>query len=176
MVLCGISVASVVKKRNKPQRTQSRHGEHKEKFNDKTWKNVKHNNHNISKGNAPPMARLLLKMRDGPRGRAPDIGFTRLSAATGVPVPHITNPSVKPWLPSGMLCVVSALSAVKNETNAEKQNFAGQHRLPNKSIPPELHPGWSGQTHIWTLAGGNANVYPCEIVLCTKIFDFISRD
>ena len=105
---------------------------------------MKNSYHNIRKSNAPPMARLLLNMRDGPRGRAPDIGFTLLSAATGVPVPHITNLSVKPWLPSGMLCVVSALSAVNNETETGKQNFAGQHRLLNKGRPHALHPGLSG--------------------------------
>jgi len=118
----------------------------------KTWKNVKNRTHNISKGNAPPMARLLLNMRDGPRGRAPDIGFALLSAATGVPVPHIVNPSVKPWLPSGMLCDSSVTSVVKEDYTIEDRKSTGQHRLPNKGRPHALHPGLSG------FGGGTSDV------------------
>jgi len=76
------------------------------------------------------------------------------------------DPAHDPVLETSVnLCVVSALparltssgwSAVKNETETEKQNFAGQHRLPNKGRPHALHPGLSG------FGGGISDVSQAE--------------
>ncbi|WP_167604843.1 hypothetical protein [Maribellus sediminis] len=101
---------------------------------------------NIWKGNAPPMARLLLNMRDGPRGREPAIGFTRLATADGVPVTLKNNSFVN-------LCVHAVYSVVKiRQLTENHEELHRSHRefrgLLNRGRPRALHPECSG------LAGG----------------------
>lgn len=122
---------------------------------------MNNNNHNIRLSNAPPVERQktkdkrqkysssdtfyftlftfsltlgqpLLNMRDGPRGREPAIGFTRLAVADGVPVTLINNPSVA-------LCGFSVDSVVKKLKLQRTQRIHRERReLLNKSRPCAL--------------------------------------
>ena len=88
----------------------------------------------IKTSNAPPVAKYLLKMRDGPPGRAPD---------HEVPVPLI--------IPSAALCVNSVPSVVKNDPSADgnHKGLLRRHREHGEinsilGFPQALHPGWIG--------------------------------
>ncbi len=90
--------------------------------------------HNISKGNAPPgekqktcslqlaacsffIGRLLLNMRDGPRGRAPAIRFAMVNGLVTLNQKFSVS-----------LCVHSALSAVKEKNTMEVALHTGHNR------------------------------------------------
>ena len=112
---------------------------------------MKNSYHNIRKSNAPPLVRG--KPSDKPKARSSkleaqslkDRGWPLLYQLSIYPDRERGDPAHDPVLETSVkLCVVSALSAVKNETETGKQNFAGQHRLPNKGRPQVLHPGLSG--------------------------------
>lgn len=62
----------------------------------------------INKSNAPPKLRLLLKLRDGPRGRDP---------ALRAPVTLYSKSSVAPCLKTGKLCGFSVDSVVNRRIN-----------------------------------------------------------
>lgn len=97
---------------------------------------MKEINH-TKRSNAPPKLRLLLKLRDGPRGRDPAFGLNLFLLSNGESIAQIINHSVNACLipgkignTAGRLCAFSAHSekVVDNNKKTENRKSTGLYR------------------------------------------------